>query len=126
MKSMIVSWPAVVKLRILYGLKTPAMNPMTTLSEVLENLKKEGYTTDFNLKNACLVCGENRLEISPGDFVVDRHYRFEGETDPGDAAILYAISSEKHNLRGTLVNGYGLYSDDISNEMMRALQPRQV
>jgi|SRR6476620_1675296 len=101
------------------------MNPMTTLSEVLEVLKKEGYTTDFNLKNSCLLCAGNSLEISPQDFVVDKHYRFEGATDPGDEAILYAISSEKYNLKGTLVNGYGIYSDEVSNEMMKALQPKQ-
>lgn len=98
------------------------MNPMTTLTEVLENLKQEGYTADFNLKSTCLVCLGNTLQIHPEDFVVDRHYRFEGATDPGDEAILYAISSEKHNLKGTLVNGYGIYSDEMSNEMMRALQ----
>ncbi|TBX70289.1 phosphoribosylpyrophosphate synthetase [Flavobacterium silvisoli] len=98
---------------------------MTTLTEVLEILKKEGYTTDFNLKSSCLACVENNLQINPEDFVVDRHYRFEAGNDPGDEAILYAISSEKYNLKGTLINGYGIYSDDISNEMMRALQPKQ-
>ena len=97
---------------------------MTTLSEVLEFLKKDGYTTDFNLKNSCLICAGNTLQIYPEDFVVDRHYRFEGATDPGDEAILYAISSEKHKLKGTLVNGYGLYSDDMSNEMINALQQK--
>src|SRR5690606_26006661 len=87
---------------------------------VLELLKKEGYTTDFNLKNSCIICAGNTMEIYPEDFVVDRHYRFEGATDPGDEAILYAISSEKHKLKGILVNGYGLYSDDMSNEMIKA------
>lgn len=100
------------------------MNPLTTLSEVLEILKKEGYTVDFNLKRSCLMSSATDLEIEPNDFVVDRYFRFEGATDPGDEAILYAISSEKYNLKGTLVNGYGIYSDEISNEMMRALQPK--
>ena len=97
---------------------------MTTLSEVLNNLKAEGYTTDFNLKHNCLVCQGNALQLHPEDFVVDRHYRFEGNTDPGDEAIVYAISSDKYNMKGTLVNGYGIYSDEMSNEMMAALQER--
>ena len=97
---------------------------MTTLSEVLNNLKAEGYTADFNLKENCLVCHGNPLELHPDDFVVDRHYRFEGDTDPGDAAILYAISSEKYEMKGTLVNGYGIYSDSASNEIMRVLDQR--
>ncbi|RYF88919.1 MAG: cupin domain-containing protein [Chitinophagaceae bacterium] len=100
------------------------MNTMTTVSEVLNNLKKEGYTEDFNLGVNCLVCDGNRLEIRPEEFVVDRHYRFEGPSDPGDEAIVYAISSEKHNLKGTLVDGYGIYSENESNEIVKALREK--
>ena len=101
------------------------MNPMTTLSEVLNNLKAEGYTTDFNLTANCLVCQGNALQLHPEDFLVDRHYRFEGNTDPGDEAIVYAISSDKYSIKGTLVNGYGIYSDAMSDKMMAALQDRK-
>lgn len=97
------------------------MGPMTTLSEILKKLKSEGYTTDFNLKGNCLECAENSLQVHPEDFVVDRIFRFEGESDPGDEAIIYAISSEKYDVKGTLVNSYGVYSDDITEELVRAL-----
>lgn len=97
------------------------MTPMTTLSEVLNKLKNEGYTVDFNLKENCLVCQGNALEVDPEDFVVDRHFRFEGQSDPGDEAIVYAISSVKHDVKGTLVNGYGIYSDSLSDKMIKAL-----
>ena len=80
------------------------MGPMNTVTEVLEKLKKDGYTIDFNLRTNCLECADNSLQIHPEDFVVDKFYRFEGESDPGDEAIVYAISSTKHNLKGTLVN----------------------
>lgn len=97
------------------------MTPMTTLSEVLNKLKSEGYTVDFNLQENCLVCQGNSLEIKPDEFVVDRHFRFEGMTDPGDEAIVYAISSVKHDIKGTLVNGYGIYSDPLNDTMIKAL-----
>jgi hypothetical protein len=97
------------------------MNPMTTLSEVLNKLKSEGYTVDFNLQDNCLVCHGNTLAISPDEFVVDRHFRFEGQSDPGDEAIVYAISSVKHDIKGILVNGYGIYSDPLSDRMIKAL-----
>lgn len=102
------------------------MTPMTTLSEVLNKLKSEGYTVDFNLQENCLVCQGNSLEITPDDFVVDRHFRFEGMSDPGDEAIVYAISSVKHDTKGTLVNGYGIYSDPLSDRMIKALAPPPV
>ncbi len=97
------------------------MNIMTTLSEITNLLKERGYTIDFNLKQNCLECGGNLLKIFPGEFVVDKHYRFEGPSDPGDEAIVYAISSPKYNLKGVLVNGYGISSDGITGEMIKAL-----
>lgn len=117
-------WHLMYKIRNLAIDKNCAMEPMTTLSRVLEVLKGEGYTTDFNLKDSCLQCTGNTLQIHPEDFVVDRHYRFEGDSDPDDSAIVYAISSVKHGLKGTLVNGYGIYTDELSAEMMRTLHPR--
>lgn len=99
-------------------------NSMTTLSEILNKLKSEGYTVDFNLNENCLVCAGNALKINPDDFVVDRHFRFEGNTDPGDEAIVYAISSEKNNIKGVLVNAYGIYSDDMTDEMVKILSKK--
>ncbi len=100
------------------------MGPMTTLSEILDKLKSEGYTVDFNLKNNCLECAENSLQVHPEDFKVDRVFRFEGDSNPEDEAIVYAISSEKHGLKGTLVNSYGTYADDLTEELITALTIR--
>jgi len=97
------------------------MDTMTTVSEVLNVLKQRGYTVDFNLNDTCLVCHNNSLQVFPDEFTVDKHYRFEGISDPGDEAIVYAISSSKHHLKGTLVNGYGIYADKITDEMIKAL-----
>ncbi len=94
---------------------------MTTLSEVTNLLKERGYTVEFNLKENHLECLKNHLKIFPGEFIVDKHYRFEGPSDPGDEAIVFAISSEKHNLKGVLIDGYGISSDGMSKEMMKAL-----
>ena len=98
------------------------MTEMTTISRVLSVLKERGYTEDFNLTDTCLVCHGNSLRLFPEEFVVDKHYRFEGPSDPGDEAIVYAISSLKHNVKGVLVNAYGMYSDKVSNEMIKALK----
>ena len=97
---------------------------MTTLSEVLNTLKAEGYTVDFNLDDNCLLCHSNALKIHPEEFSVDKHYRFEGMSDPEDEAIVYAISSNKHNVKGTLVDGYGLSSDNNNFEIIKALNEK--
>jgi quercetin dioxygenase-like cupin family protein len=100
------------------------MDSMKTVSEILNRLKTEGYTVDFNLSDNCLTCHGNSLQISPDEFLVDRHYRFEGISDPGDAAVVYAISSTKHDVKGTLVDGYGIYSDGLTQELIQALHQK--
>lgn len=49
-------------------------------------------------------------------------HRFDVDTDPGDQSVLYAISSNKYNLKGVLVNGYGIYTEPISDEMLEKLR----
>jgi hypothetical protein len=100
------------------------MNTMTTVSEVLNKLKEEGYAVDFNLHDNCLICHGNSLQLHTDDFVIDKHYRFEGLSDPGDEAVVYAISSKKHDLKGTLVNGYGISSESLTDNLVSALKEK--
>ncbi|HUH29276.1 phosphoribosylpyrophosphate synthetase [Gelidibacter sp.] len=100
------------------------MGSMTTLSEVTNLLNERGYTKNLRLETNHLVCEGTEIKLFPGQFIVDKHYRFEGPTDPGDEAIVFAISSSKHHLKGILINGYGISSDTISDEMIEALDER--
>lgn len=93
-----------------------------TLSGVMQRLKTEGYTEDFNLDAECIHCKNGLFKLYPSDFQIDKHFRFEGESDPGDAAILYAISSEKYGVKGVLVNGYGIYSEPLTDKMLAKLK----
>ena len=80
-----------------------------TLSEAVNDLIKRGYTTDFLLQEEkeCLLCRNNSLALPPEDFSIDEVYRFEGMTDPADESIVFAISSEKHNVKGLVINSFG-------------------
>lgn len=99
---------------------------MTTLSEVTNLLKERGYSVDFNLKSHYLEYEGNSQKLFPGEFIVDKHYRFEGASNPDDEAIVFAISSPKYNLKGVLINGYGISSEGITDEMIKALDERQI
>jgi hypothetical protein len=92
-----------------------------TLTETINQLRQQGYTEDFNLKEDCIECKAQRSKISADDFVVDKYYRFEGETDPSDESVLYAISSKDQKLKGILVNGYGIYTEPMTDEMIQKL-----
>ncbi|HTO36757.1 MAG TPA: hypothetical protein VLZ72_10990 [Flavobacterium sp.] len=87
----------------------------------MAKLKADGYTEDFNLDAECIHCQNVLFKLYPSDFKIDKYFRFEGESDPRDASVLYAISSEKHGLKGLLVNGYGIYSESLTNEMLEKL-----
>ncbi|MEO6830905.1 MAG: phosphoribosylpyrophosphate synthetase [Chitinophagaceae bacterium] len=80
-----------------------------SLSLAVNDLIKRGYTTDFLLQEdkECLLCSNNSLELSPEDFTIDEVYRFEGISDPADESIVFAISSEKHGVKGLVINGFG-------------------
>lgn len=93
-----------------------------TLSETIAALNKLGYTHDFNISEECLVCHQHNVTLLPADFQIDKVYRFEGESNPEDQSILYAISSHKFNVKGILVNGYGISSDDTTSKLIEKLQ----
>lgn len=95
---------------------------MDTLSQKMAELRQEGYLEDFNLQQNCLVCRDGHFKVFHDEFVIDKFFRFEGDSNPSDEATLYAISSPKHDIKGILVNGAGIYTDDLTNEMLETLK----
>jgi hypothetical protein len=89
-----------------------------TISEAVNGLKKRGFTMDFNLDENCLICHADKF--NPDEFEIVEVYRFEGESDPADEAVVYAIESA-NGLKGVLVNGYGISADGMSAEMANKL-----
>lgn len=89
-----------------------------TVSEAVNGLKKRGFDLDFNLKENCIVCHADKFD--PDDFEIVEVHRFEGNTDPSDEAVVYAIESSK-GLKGVLVTGYGISAEGMSADMARKL-----
>lgn len=94
-----------------------------TVTEAISGLKKRGYSMDFNIQTEkeCLICHSDELSLSAHEFQIDEVYRFEGDSDPGDEMIVYAISSDDHGAKGTLVNAYGAYSDGDTAAIVKHL-----
>lgn len=92
-----------------------------TLIEIIDELRKEGYTEDFNLRETCLECRARGFQLFHHEFQVDKYFRLEGETDPADAVIIYAISALTNGQKGVLVNSYSIYADPIASEMLDKL-----
>lgn len=92
-----------------------------TLSEVLQELKMQGYVVDFNLKTNCWKYRLGPFHEAECDFEVDEVYRFDEMADPSDQSVLFAISSKSKGVKGTLVNGYGISSDPLAEEVEKKL-----
>ena len=95
-----------------------------TVSEAVNDLQNLGYIIDLSVMadKECLVCHKTGTELSPDEFEIDQFYRFEGDTDPGDEMIVYAISSNKNNVKGIVVNAFGIYADGASSAIVRKLR----
>ncbi|MEX1190527.1 MAG: hypothetical protein WEA99_01050 [Brumimicrobium sp.] len=94
----------------------------STVSEAISKLRSDGFDTDFNLEENCLVCGDDKFKTDELE-IVDV-YRYEGESDPGDEATVYGIESQS-GVKGILVIGSGSSVDSRMVETLKQLKIRK-
>lgn len=97
------------------------MKTYDTVTEALQDLYAKGFTTDFNIAFDKLICSNDNTCLHPNEFEIVEVHRFEGDTDPGDENIVYAIMSKDGSIKGTLISAYGAYAGNISGEMIQKL-----
>ncbi|WP_343532928.1 phosphoribosylpyrophosphate synthetase [Pedobacter sp.] len=89
-----------------------------TLSEVMEVLRGRGYVEDFNLLEENISYRDGGEKVNLSDIIIDKIYRFTGQNDPDDEAILYAMRNVKDGAKGIFVNGFGIYTDDRADAVI--------
>ena len=99
------------------------MTTYDTVTEAVNNLLERGYNNDFNQIEDGLqqLCHNICSSLPSEDFMIDEVHRFEGMTDPADQPIVYAVSSKKFNIKGIVVNGYGVYADSTTSAIVQNL-----
>ncbi|RTY94919.1 hypothetical protein [Flavobacterium sp. GT3R68] len=83
-----------------------------TVSDALTELGEKGYTTDFNLKEEDIITNSLHYEI-------EHVYRYEGNSDPGDEAVVYGIKATSGE-KGVFVAGFAASDSEaaqVLNEM---------
>lgn len=93
-----------------------------SIKEALEDLEQRGFGYDFNEDKDKIYERYKTSEFSLSEFKIVEVYRFEGTSNPSENAIVYAIESEKYNIKGYLVNAYGMYSESGFAEMVSAME----
>ncbi|MBC5992284.1 hypothetical protein [Pontibacter cellulosilyticus] len=95
---------------------------LTSMINVLAQLRKEGYTEDYKITEDGNMCTINGQEIfEPEQVRIVNFYRFEGESNPDDMAILYVIETTTGH-KGTISDAYGTYSDDTVENFMKKIK----
>ncbi len=94
---------------------------MKSMSACLEKMVANGYTDDFKAVENGLQSLKNDKVYLPEEVTVDNFYRFEGNSDPDDMSILYAITTND-GTKGTLIDAYGTYASPEVNEFMLSVE----
>ena len=93
-----------------------------TVTEAINAFKAEGFQIDFNLEENFISCKVGKFQAE--DFEIVKVFRYEGDSDPGDEAVVYAIES-KNGLKGILVAGFGASSDSATSTILAKLKLRK-
>jgi hypothetical protein len=92
---------------------------MSTLSMCANHAVTKGYTENFKVEGG-LLCNTTGRCYTPKEVHIDNFYRFEGESDPADNTIMYAIDAG-NGVKGTLVDAYGPYADENINSFLHEI-----
>ena len=83
---------------------------MKSLSTCLNKMISDGYEDDYKVTERGLESLQKGTVYKPEQVQVVNFFRFEGMSDPDDNAILYIIKTDDGG-KGTLIDGYGIYTE---------------
>jgi len=84
-----------------------------TVAEALDELNKNGFTHDFNLH-------DENIKKNPDNYEIEYIYRYEGDTDPGEEAVVYGIVSNSGE-KGVFVSGFSANSESEAAAVLAKL-----
>lgn len=105
-------------------IQLPEKKEMKTLVSCLNSLVNSGFAGQFKVTGAKLKSLTTDKFYKPEEVSVLNFYRFEGESDPADNSILYAIETNSGE-RGTLVDAYGPYNDASVTQFIQQVEEFQ-
>lgn len=95
-----------------------------TLTEAMQHLKAKGFESEFTLHDNCLQLDRDGICLLPESFEIVEVFRFEGDSDPADETVLYAVESKDKLQKGIVVAAYGTYSDQATEEIIKKFSIR--
>lgn len=100
------------------------MSTPDTVVEAENQLKENGYTSELRLIDGTLHWDSDDVRCSTADAVVERLYRFEGPSDPGDEMIVFGLRDPATGRLGYLSSGFGPAADPEIMDHLAGLASR--
>lgn len=88
---------------------------MNTLSNILEKLRLKKMDNEFRWTPEGFSAGKGKA-YKANELKIIKVYRFEGESDPSDASVLYILEANEDGLIGYSIDAYGMYSNHDDEE----------
>ena len=94
-----------------------------SLVNVENQLKKDGFAQDFTVREGRLqtIGSDSAKSYAPDEVTIVDFYRFEGESNPDDMAILYALEAAD-GVRGTISSAFGTYGDTDALQFLKQVE----
>jgi hypothetical protein len=98
-----------------------SVNQYRTVTEALSDLARRGFTANLEYLDGALTAADTGRRFRPEELTIVEHHRFEGESDPEDMAVVYAVES-RDGVRGVVVDAFGVYADPRLGEFLHSVR----
>lgn len=76
------------------------------------------------MKNDRLICKETGEKFIEEELIIDKFYRFEGDSNPDDMSVLYAMTAIS-GTKGIIIDAFGTYSDSEISAFIKNVPERE-
>jgi hypothetical protein len=95
--------------------------PEDSVAETIAWLTSRGYRGSFRAEEAGLRDAATGRLHRPEHLRIEALARFEGDSDPGDSAVVFALSDRRREPIGTYVVAFGPLIDRLDADAVRRL-----
>ena len=100
------------------------VNRYSTVTEALQDLARRGFTDSFTVEEAGLRSIATGTLVRPEDVTIVEYHRFEGDTNPDDMSVVYALAY-KDGSRGIITDAYGTYADPVIGNFLKNVKLKE-
>lgn len=93
---------------------------MESLSQIMNKWRGEGYSADIHVDKHYNAVVDGK-ELDKSKLQIDKQKRFEGESNPSDMSILFAISQEGKKL-GLIVDTFNPKEESDTSVFLKDVQ----